>query len=838
MSSRESKVGELVKALPEGEQDGTSREDPNRQSYVKRKDDMSSEEPERENTKAATARALQRAIKNELYAPASQIIGYAELLREDARSYGHAEVVPQLQKIAVATSRLCELIDELSAAIDSGESSSDEWNPQEAFSTSEAMESWQPPELEPQFEPGLETAVTIKKNSCIDAAEEPKDLLGILQAAFSTQKPETEPSECTSCSEPELTATSASAPDSILVVDDNELNRNILARHLFREGYAVCTAEGGYEALDTIDAHPFDIVLLDVVMPEINGLEVLRRLRKDKTLSDLPVIMVTGRDTTQEIVEALETGANDYVTKPLDLPLVMARIKTQLALKKALNRVQLLNSRLEKTQERLVRVVDSSPDNVESIGVWARSLADEIAKAVAVEEIGIWTLDQRDDLHVVVAQRTRAPEALEVETIARTAKPLERDADTLVPALGRSGELFAVLVIPRRSLTNSPVHWRLISSYARQLGTALELKRLHDELDAADHHRRATRQELLDRGIDLLQVCPVCGRCYDQTAQSCRIDGTLLDTSRPLPYRIAGRYRLIQLLGEGGMGTVYHAFDNRLDREVALKVINPSQFDNERVRHRFSTEARAIAKIDHPNIVSVYDCGNLETGSVYIVMERLTGHDLGRYVKECGPGKPAEIAELLDQASAALAAAHDARLIHRDIKPENIFLIPDPKGFRIKLVDFGLAKEVTADSVLTRSGTIVGTPLFMSPEQALAEPMDYRSDIYSLAAVGYYALTGRHITLEKVFTSVLIDIIKGKPPLVSSLVPDVTEDIDQAFLCALSKTKEDRPTDVRDWVRTFSHSLAAAPTDRDGWLSSEGKLRLLQASDTPEHQPV
>jgi CheY-like chemotaxis protein len=631
---------------------------------------------------------------------------------------------------------------------------------------------------------------------------------------------------------PDVPAPSREIPDSLLVVDDNALNRNVLARHLFRHGYAVCTAEGGHEALETLSNHPFDLVLLDVVMPRIDGLETLRIIRENHAVGDLPVIMVTSKDAGEAAVRALELGANDYLTKPLDFPLVIARIKTQLALKKALNHVQALNYRLRESHERMAQVVRSAPQTLDDVYVWARALAHDVAQAVDLPEVGLWVLSPEGTPQLLAGRAEEEPSAGDITEAGRSGWPFERAMDTIFPAIGLNGGLQGVIVVPRKNLERSRTAWHLLNSFARQIGGALELKHLSDELN--QHHaenqpggKSVERSLEAEHGVELLQICPTCGRCYDQTSACCAIDGATLDASLPLPFRIAGRYRLIQVLGEGGMGTVFQALDHRLDREVAVKVIKPQHCHSERVRTRFVTEARTVARINHPNIVSIFDCGNVKTQSVYLVMERLRGTDIKRLVKSLGPGSPQDIAHLLRHTSGALAAAHSNNVIHRDIKPENIYLVPERHGFQAKVLDFGLAKDIDNDPRVTRSGIIVGTPLFMAPEQAMAKAANFRSDIYSLAAVAYYALTGEHISNERSVTGILIEIIRKVPPPISHFLPGTPPEVDEAFAQALAKDPHERPDDAQEWVAAFADHLADSEPIHTGWTDEEGRPKFL-----------
>jgi len=272
------------------------------------------------------------------------------------------------------------------------------------------------------------------------------------------------------------------------------------------------------------------------------------------------------------------------------------------------------------------------------------------------------------------------------------------------------------------------------------------------------------------------------------------------------------------------MGTVFQAHDERLKRDVAMKLLRADKFNHGPVRARFEQEARTVARVDHPGVVAVYDSGEVEEGSLFIAMEWLNGRDLGATLKRAGPGTPAEVAALLRQGAAALGAAHAAGLVHRDIKPENIFLVTAQDRLKIKIVDFGIAKDISEDINLTATGALVGTPMYMSPEQILGRQVDARSDLYSFAAVAYLALTGRRVTLGDSFGAVLFDIVQGSPPPVSTLVQDIPSEVDRAFEWAFAKAPAARPASVVEWVHSFAHLLEGVRSSRRGWLAQAGDI--------------
>ena len=721
-----------------------------------------------------------KSLRHELRTPLNQIIGYSELLQEEAEEAGQGDFVPDLKKIEQAGRKLLELINSI---------------PMPRQQSHKTVSLTPPPRSGPHDPDTGEVA-------------------RVPQAAPPAKQPPA-PAE-------------VSSPRALLVVDDNEMNRDMLARRLQRRGFTVFTAGSGLEALELVAerVRAFDLILLDVMMPEMSGLEVLERLRRTHSVAELPVIMATARDASEDMVEAFSLGANDYVTKPLDMPVVMARVENQLQLKEAREQVERLNLRLAEAQEQIANLAASSAEAVADLDSWSTQMAGQIARAIGADEIAVW-LQERDELRPITRTDTLAPSRQELLRMDRTENHLRRDKDLVVSVLGMTGQPFGALVVTGAPVNLNDTELRLLDSFSRQLGGAVELRKTQRDLADAEVKRQATRQEMLDKGVALLQLCPKCDRCFSHEVDACPDDGMPLEAPQVLPYLVADRYRLTHLLGEGGMGLVFRARDQRLRRDVAVKVIKAELLDNEEIRHRFEKEAQAVARVDHPGVVAVFDYGDLQDGSLFLVMELLKGYELGEMMERWGPGTPHQVGRLLRQGAAGLGAAHRAGLVHRDLKPENIFLVQDEVGFDIKILDFGVAKDLDKDTSLTRTGALVGTPRYMSPEQALGTEVDARSDIYSFAAVAYQALTGATCTEEESFVKVLMEIVSVDPRLISALLPGAPLEVDAAFEWALSKAAEQRPEDVEQWVDSFILTLEGWEGEAQGWLTSYGELRLV-----------
>lgn len=248
-----------------------------------------------------------------------------------------------------------------------------------------------------------------------------------------------------------------------------------------------------------------------------------------------------------------------------------------------------------------------------------------------------------------------------------------------------------------------------------------------------------------------------------------------------------GPYRILGHLGSGGMGEVYRAHDEALARDVALKTIHRSLGQDGEFVRRFRAEAQAVARTSHPNLVQVFYCGE-EQGTLFFGMEFVAGPSLADRLRTGGPLPWAEATGFALQAARGLAAAAAAGVVHRDVKPENLLLAPDGT---VKVADFGLAKQV-ADAGVTATGVIVGTPRYLSPEQAQGEVADFRSDIYSLGATLFHLIAGRPVFDGPSALKVCMKHIQEAPPELSSAAPGVPPAISRLVSRMLAKRRDDR----------------------------------------------
>ena len=266
---------------------------------------------------------------------------------------------------------------------------------------------------------------------------------------------------------------------------------------------------------------------------------------------------------------------------------------------------------------------------------------------------------------------------------------------------------------------------------------------------------------------------------------------------------IAGRYELIELIGRGGMSSVWKADDRLLDRTVAIKVLHDQFANDEEYVERFRREARSVAQLSHPNIVTVIDRGE-DGGSQYIVFEYVEGENLKQVVERTGPLPVRDALLLAVQMARALSFAHGRGLIHRDVKPQNVLLNDDGQA---KMTDFGIARSVDVEGV-TITGTVLGTSEYIAPEQARGQQVDALTDVYSLGVVLYELLTGGVPFQGENFVAIALRHVNEPPPSLLERRPDCPARVATAVERAMSKRPEDRPASMDELVDELEACLA------------------------------
>lgn len=308
---------------------------------------------------------------------------------------------------------------------------------------------------------------------------------------------------------------------------------------------------------------------------------------------------------------------------------------------------------------------------------------------------------------------------------------------------------------------------------------------------------------------------------------------------------VSGRYRVLRMLGEGGMGRVYLAEHEAIEKKVALKVLHIEYSRKADIVTRFQQEAISASRIKHPNVLDVFDFGQLEDGSFFLAMEFLEGNDLADELVRTRVLRPERGLRLAVQICRALGAAHAKGVVHRDMKPENVFLQRTGDGEEIvKIVDFGIAQLRTNDEMaasepkrrrLTKTGMIFGTPEYMAPEQAGGRRADHRADVYAVGVILYEMFTGAVPFTGDSFVAVLTRTLQDPPPPMNEVAPDIAISgaLQVAILRALAKTPEERYASMGE----FAQALLATPEGTATKATLAGLDIFAGQSQVPETLP-
>jgi serine/threonine protein kinase len=310
-------------------------------------------------------------------------------------------------------------------------------------------------------------------------------------------------------------------------------------------------------------------------------------------------------------------------------------------------------------------------------------------------------------------------------------------------------------------------------------------------------------------------VCPQCGGTYAVTEGFCPMDGAPLTGGRDVEKGLVGRvldrrYRLDRRIGTGAMGEVYQATHTLIGKRLAIKVLRDEHVGDPKVVQRFAQEARLASSIKHPNVVEISDFGTLDEGNTYFVMELLEGRTLADLVDNSGPVSPKVAACVALQIARGLGAAHDQSVVHRDLKAENVFLCDgglDETGFLVKLLDFGIARA--AGSRITAVGAMLGTPEYMSPEQARGLEVDARTDLYALGIIMFEMLTGRVPFSSTEVTEIIRQHIHAKPPTLAQVKPELDgcTALDGVIRTLLAKARDERPASAAEVVALLRRAM-------------------------------
>ncbi|MDQ3034096.1 MAG: protein kinase, partial [Myxococcota bacterium] len=292
---------------------------------------------------------------------------------------------------------------------------------------------------------------------------------------------------------------------------------------------------------------------------------------------------------------------------------------------------------------------------------------------------------------------------------------------------------------------------------------------------------------------------------------------------------LGGRYRVLSMIARGGMGAVYEAHDARLERTVALKVLLPQLADDRESLGRFEREALAAARLTHPGVVAIHDVGTEPDDTRYLVMERVVGRTISQVLSEGGRLAPERAADITAQALAALSHAHSQGVVHRDLKPGNLMVVPiDGGGEHVKVLDFGIAQLKTgaAYARLTQTGAIIGTPMFMAPEQAQGSVADERTDVYAMGVLLWCMLTGRR-PFGGDAGELIVHVLRTTPARADEVAPDVPPALADVAATAMEKVP----------ARRFQSAAAFAGAIRAA-MEHGTRTVITPARPPSEHDPA
>lgn len=337
-----------------------------------------------------------------------------------------------------------------------------------------------------------------------------------------------------------------------------------------------------------------------------------------------------------------------------------------------------------------------------------------------------------------------------------------------------------------------------------------------------------------------MKICPVCSTEYPDDVKFCPNDGQTLRSAAPandlVGQVVADRYHVMKKLGEGGMGQVYLAEHVKMGRRSAIKVMNPSMVHDPDAVARFNREASNASRITHPNVCAIYDFGETPDGLIYLAMEFIEGEPLTDLLERAGGGALplGRATSIFLQTAEALQAAHDLGIVHRDLKPDNIMLTSRKGGGdTVKVVDFGIAKAVGGDEAgqkVTKTGLVVGTPEFMSPEQLSGDQLDGRSDLYSLALVFYRMLSGKLPFEATTVQETMIKRLTDEPIRLAEARPDLSfpAGLQPVIDTALARTPAERYQSVAKFAADVA-AITGRPEARSV-PQTEAKTQLLDTS--------
>lgn len=575
---------------------------------------------------------------------------------------------------------------------------------------------------------------------------------------------------------------------NILIVDNDALNIQVLQKYVGeRLQHQTVGVRTGAEAMALLECQDFDLVIMALELPDFDGFEILTKIRALLKLMDLPVL-VMGKDVLNLKLKAFDNGANDYVSKPLEMRLVLARVHTLLRC-----RSEFLIYKRGHTR--------STPN---------KTVASPTDRTTTISTLTAETQAPRQSFRPIPCEVPVIVFLGEASYFCKTLKIGKGQMSVLAfNEIPRAGGYKVQIVHPTGETMDVSVVENRRSEVAQ--GAAGSLSMFFDITEASplfikfcDHLDRAWRHKGLSGLKEVLKGSMSISRTESQTPTAV---GPQLTT---MP---GARYRHKKLLGVGGFATVFLVRDLALQRDVAMKVLSPELAADAAAREKFLGEARLAAQFHHANIVFVYEVNSFNTRDlpqyldfppemvkpyrehfIYFTMQYIEGQSLSEILKENERIPAPKTSRIFSEVLRALAFAHQKGVIHRDIKPGNIMLDNDE---HIIVTDFGIARLIE-DALEPGSGGVECTPRYASPEQLLSRPLDGRSDIYSLGITIYEMLCG-----VPPFEDTRLDILVARqlndtPPCLTERLPDLSPQLEAIVMRCIEKDPKKRYEKVED----------------------------------------
>ena len=613
----------------------------------------------------------------------------------------------------------------------------------------------------------------------------------------------------------------------ILIVDDESFNIDYLEQELDDLDCETSSAQNGREALQQVTAEAPDVILLDIMMPEMDGFQVLAHLKADKTLRDIPVIVISALGDINNVVKGIEMGADDYLPKPFDPVLLKARIGACLEKKRLRDREVLYLQQIEAEKKRadeLLHVILPS-EIVEELKA-TNTVKPRYYQDVAVLFADVVGFTPYCDAHTpeeVVSNLQELVQAYEdlalrydlqkiktvgdaFMTVAGLLKPLDNPVlncvkcglEMIPPAQRLPAEWHVRVGIHVGPLIAGVVGHRqyLFDVFGDTVNTAQRIES-YGTVDSVNLSREAwgwVSDQFRGESLGFVQVKGKGELEIIRVKTEMEEDALIRETIL--------HYKVMEKLSEGGMGVVYKAEDTRLKREVAIKFLPRQIVVQAEQLERLKFEARTAAALNHPNIATIYAIEEVDDES-FIVMEYIHGQELRQKVS-AGPLELGEALDIAIQIAEGLQAAHKKGIVHRDIKSANIMLA---ENSQVKILDFGLAK-LAGQTRLTEPGRTMGTLAYMSPEQMQGQEIDHRTDIWSLGVILYEMVTGQ-LPFKGEFAAMMYSIFKKDPEPPTSLQPDLPDYVEQIVYKALEKDRTRRYQNIQDLLRDLKERSSA-----------------------------